>query len=261
MLLPPKLSIQALEAWYGDQPALRGVDLDVAPFGVTALLGPTGAGKSTLLRCINRMHELSPGARARGSVRVRGSVRLDGRELYDPSVDPVMLRRRLGLVAAEPTLFPSMSIRDNVLAGLRMTGQRLGPIRENEIVMRALQEVALWGELRGQLDQRGRGLARGQLQRLCIARALALEPEVLLLDEPCAGLDSLATAKIEDLLHALRSRTTIVLATHDVKQAARVAQHTAFLFEGELIEHASSDVFFTSPEDRRTEDYITGKFS
>ncbi|MFV8754450.1 phosphate ABC transporter ATP-binding protein [Nannocystaceae bacterium ST9] len=250
----PKISLRSLSAWIGETPVLRGVDLDVPARGVTAVIGPSGSGKSTLVRCINRMHELIPGA------RTSGQISLDGRDIQAAEVDPVLLRRRIGMVFREPNPFPSMSIRDNVLAGLRLTGQRLGRAREQVVLERALHQAALWGEVRGRLDERGRGLSAGQQQRLCIARALAVEPEVVLLDEPCATLDPLATAEIEDLLHELRQHYTVVLATHDLHQAARVAQRTAFLLDGELIEQGETDRMFTAPEDRRTEDYITGKF-
>ena len=249
----PKVRVQALRAWFGKQQALQGITLDVPPTAVTAVIGPSGCGKSTFIRCLNRMHELVPGA------RVQGEVLLEGDPIYDAAVDPVLLRRRVGMVFQKPNPFPTMSVRENVLAGLRLTG-RLVPQHADLVVERALCNAALWEEVKDRLDAPGAALSGGQQQRLCIARALAVEPEVLLMDEPCSALDPVATARIEDLIHVLKSVYTIVIVTHNMQQAARVSDHTAFFLSGELVEHDRTDRIFTSPGDSRTEDYITGKF-
>ena len=250
----PKVSVRDLCAWFDDVQVLRGIDIDIAAQGVTAVIGPSGCGKSTFIRCINRLHELSPGA------RMSGHIRVDGVEIQGAGVDPIAVRRKVGMVFAAPNPFPTMSIAANVLAGFRLGGEPLDHARGRQIVERALGQVALWDELREVLDERVRGLTPGQQQRLCIARALAVEPEVLLMDEPCSVLDPMATATIEDLLHELRERYTIVIVTHNLQQAARVAQQVAFFLDGELIEYADADTIFTAPRDKRTEDYITGKF-
>ncbi|MCA9693483.1 MAG: phosphate ABC transporter ATP-binding protein [Myxococcales bacterium] len=220
---------------------------------VTAIIGPSGCGKSTLVRCINRLHELTPGA------RVRGVVEVDGEDVYRAGVDPSAIRRRVGMIFSRPNLFPTMSVRDNVLAGLRLSQVKLEE-GADAAVERALSEAALWAELRDQLDRRALTLAPGVQQRLCIARALALRPEVLLMDEPCSTLDPMATAQYEDVLEGIRGRYTIVIVTHNMQQAARVSQRTAFMLQGELIEIGDTDEIFTAPTDKRTEDYITGKF-
>jgi phosphate transport system ATP-binding protein len=220
---------------------------------VTAIIGPSGCGKSTLIRCFNRMHELVPGA------KMHGRVSLDGEDVYDRTVDPVVVRRRIGMVFQKPNPFPTMTIGENVLAGLRLTGTPTGS-EADAITERALRQVALWDEVKDRLRQGGTGLSGGQQQRLCIARALAVEPEVLLMDEPCSALDPIATTRIEDLLDSLRQRYTIVIVTHNLQQAARVSQHTAFLLQGDLVEFSETGTMFTSPSDKRTEDYITGRF-
>jgi phosphate transport system ATP-binding protein len=248
-----KFSVRGLAAWFGSQQVLHGLDLDISQKRVTAIIGPSGCGKSTFIRCLNRMHELVPGA------RVGGEVRLGDEDIYSSQVDPVLLRRRVGMVFQKPNPFPSMSIRDNVLAGLRLTHQ-LDRARVAEINERALRSAALWDEVKDRLDEPGGGLSGGQQQRLCIARALAVEPDVLLMDEPCSALDPIATARIEDLIHVLRERYTIVIVTHNMQQAARVSDRTAFLLTGELVEYAPTDRIFTAPADKRTEDYVTGKF-
>jgi phosphate transport system ATP-binding protein len=247
-----KLSARALSAWYGDKQVLRSVALDLPARKVSAIIGPSGCGKSTLIRCFNRMHELVPGA------RIDGHVLLDGEDLYGNAVDPVMIRRRIGMVFQKPNPFPTMSIRDNVLAGLTLTGADRS--RGDEILERALRQAALWDEVKDRLREGGTSLSGGQQQRLCIARAIAVEPDVLLMDEPCSALDPIATTHIEELLHALRERYTIVIVTHNMQQAARASQMTAFMLQGELVEFSATDVLFTSPSDPRTEDYITGKF-
>ena len=248
-----KISVKGLEAWFGKHQVLKGIDMDVAARRVTAVIGPSGCGKSTFIRCINRMHELIPGARA------TGKVVLDETDVYASEVDPVLLRRRVGMVFQKPNPFPSMSIRDNVLAGLRLTKQ-LERGRAAEIVERALRQSALWDEVKDKLDKPGTSLSGGQQQRLCIARTLAVDPEVVLMDEPCSALDPIATARIEDLLHELRKEYTIIIVTHNLQQATRVSNRTGFFLHGDLVEYADTDRLFTSPQDRRTEDYITGKF-
>ena len=250
-----KLVVRGLRASFGANHVVRGIDLDIPERRVLAIIGPSGCGKSTFVRCINRMHELVPGA------SVEGSVLLDGSDIYQAAIDPVLLRRRVGMVFQKPNPFPTMSIRDNVLAGLRLTGT-LGRDRRqaDDIVEGALTRAALWDEVKDRLAAFGGSLSGGQQQRLCIARALAVEPEVLLMDEPCSALDPIATARIEDLIHVLRERYTIVLVTHNMQQAARASDLTAFFLQGELIECSPTDRLFTHPSDRRTEDYITGKF-
>jgi phosphate transport system ATP-binding protein len=250
---PMKMTTRGLEAWFGKQQVLKGIDLDIQSRRVTAIIGPSGCGKSTFIRCLNRMHELVPGARS------TGTVTLDDANVYDPAVDPVLLRRRVGMVFQKPNPFPSMSIRENVLAGLRLT-KTMNKGRPAEIVEKALRQAALWDEVKDKLDKPGTSLSGGQQQRLCLARTLAVEPEVVLMDEPCSALDPIATAKIEDLLHALRDDYTIIIVTHNLQQATRVSQRTAFFLTGECVEYADTDRLFTSPGDRRTEDYITGKF-
>ncbi len=247
------IRVKGLDAWFGDKQVLRSIDLDIPAGRVTAIIGPSGCGKSTFIRCLNRMHELVPGA------RVRGEVLLDGVDVYSPETDPVLLRRRVGMVFQKPNPFPTMSVKDNVLAGLRLTGRKIKG-REDEIVERALRQAALWDEVKDRLDLPGSGLSGGQQQRLCIARTLAVEPEVILMDEPCSALDPIATARIEALINELRSDYTIVIVTHNMQQAARVSDRTAFFLMGELVEVGPTERIFTSPRERRTEDYITGKF-
>jgi phosphate transport system ATP-binding protein len=249
----PKLRVQGLSAWYGDHRVLDGISLQVPTSRITAIIGPSGCGKTTFIRCINRMHELVSEA------RVEGRVELDGHDVYDPQVAPEQLRRRVGMVFQKPNPFPTMSIRDNVLAGLRLTGGR-APEGDEAAVEQALRAVALWDEVRDRLRRRADTLSAGQQQRLCIARALAVQPDVLLMDEPCASLDPIATARVEDLLGELRSRYTIVIVTHNMQQAARVSDRTGFILDGALVELDDTDIIFTAPGDRRTEDYITGKF-
>ncbi|MSP25902.1 MAG: phosphate ABC transporter ATP-binding protein [Myxococcales bacterium] len=250
---PAKFSARGVMAFFGDKRVLHGIDLDIPAGEVTAIIGPSGCGKSTFIRCLNRMHELIPGA------RFEGTIELDGSSIYGREIDPVLLRRRAGMVFQKPNPFPTMSIRDNVLAGLRLTGS-LDKTRAEEVVEFALKSSALWDEVKDRLKQPGIGLSGGQQQRLCIARALAVEPEVLLMDEPCSSLDPVATARIEDLIHELKSRYTIAIVTHNMQQAARVSGRTAFFLQGELVEVGATDRIFTAPTDSRTEDYITGKF-
>ncbi len=247
-----KMRTELLHAWFGKTEALKGISIPVIQNHVTAIIGPSGCGKSTLIRCMNRMHEVVPGARA------VGTVLLDGVNIYGRGVDPVLVRRRVGMVFQRPNPFPTMSIRDNVLAGLRLNGMNVN--HADEIVERALHRTALWGEVKDILNRSGSSLSGGQQQRLCIARALALEPEVLLMDEPCSALDPIATSKIEELIHELGQRYTIAIVTHNMQQAARVSHFTAFLYLGELVEYNETNTLFTKPSNPRTEDYITGRF-
>ena len=252
------LQAKDLDAYYGAKQAVGGVSMDIQANAVTALIGPSGCGKSTLIRCFNRMHEFV--ARA----RVEGEVRLHGEDIYAPGVDPVRVRQRIGMVFQKPNPFPTMSIADNVAAGLRFMGVRSkSEIRER--VELALQRAALWDEVKQDLKKPGTALSGGQQQRLCIARAIAVEPEVVLMDEPCSALDPIATLKIEDLMRELVKEYTIVIVTHNMQQAARVSDFTAFMLAGEervgrLIEYAPTDRLFTNPQDKRTEDYISGRF-
>jgi phosphate transport system ATP-binding protein len=246
------ITLRGLNAYYGDTHAVKGVDLDYAANRVTAMIGPSGCGKSTLVRCINRMHEEIPGARA------TGEIRLDDLDLYDDSVDVVSVRRHIGMVFQKPNPFPTMSIFDNVAAGLRLTGARGINVRER--VEQSLRGAGLWDEVKDRLTQPGIGLSGGQQQRLCIARTIAVEPEVILMDEPCSALDPIATLKIEELIHDLKQRYTIVIVTHNMQQAARVADTTAFMLHGEMVEHAPTEKIFSTPDDERTEEYVTGKF-
>jgi phosphate transport system ATP-binding protein len=244
--------LENLNAYYGDVHAVRDVSLTYAANQVTAMIGPSGCGKSTLVRCINRMHEEIPAARA------EGTVRLDEVDVYDPSIDVTMVRRVIGMVFQKPNPFPTMSIFDNVAAGLRLSGTRGLDLRER--VEWALRGAGLWDEVKDRLNAAGTSLSGGQQQRLCIARTIAVEPEVVLMDEPASALDPIATLKIEDLVDELKQRFTIVIVTHNMQQAARVADTTAFMLNGELVEHAPTEKIFSNPDDRRTEDYITGKF-
>jgi phosphate transport system ATP-binding protein len=246
------ITLRKLNAFYGDTHAVVDVDLDYAANRVTAMIGPSGCGKSTLVRCINRMHEEIPGARA------TGEVRLDDTDLYADQVDVVSVRRAVGMVFQKPNPFPTMSIFDNVAAGMRLSGARGIDVRER--VERSLRGAGLWDEVKDRLGQPGIGLSGGQQQRLCIARTIAVEPEVILMDEPCSALDPIATLKIEELIHELKQRYTIVIVTHNMQQAARVADTTAFMLHGEMVEHAPTEKIFSTPDDSRTEEYVTGKF-
>jgi phosphate transport system ATP-binding protein len=244
--------LEQLRAFYGDAEQLRGIDLEFRANEVTAIIGPSGCGKSTMIRCINRMHEEIPGARA------EGRVLLDELDVYADSVDVVAVRRAIGMVFQKPNPFPTMSIGDNVAAGLRLTSRRGGDMRAN--VEAALRSAGLWDEVSDRLDEPGAGLSGGQQQRLCIARSLAVDPEVILMDEPCSALDPIATLKIEELIAELKTRVTIVIVTHNMQQAARVADRTAFMLDGSLVEVGPTHEIFTKPNDSRTEEYVTGKF-
>jgi phosphate transport system ATP-binding protein len=246
------VQLKDLNAYYGATHAVRGVSLDFSADRVTAIIGPSGCGKSTMVRCINRMHEEIPAA------RTSGEVLLDELDLYDSAIDVVAVRRAVGMVFQKPNPFPTMSVIDNVTAGLRLTGASRGEIEDRG--REALVGAGLWDEVKARLKGPGAGLSGGQQQRLCIARALAVEPEVLLMDEPCSALDPVATLKIEELIGELKQRVTIVIVTHNMQQAARVADTTVFMLGGELVEVGATDKVFTNPDDDRTEQYVTGKF-
>ena len=248
-----QLTAEGVSAYYGSARAVRDVSVEFAPGEVTAIIGPSGCGKSTLLRCFNRMHETIPGA------RTEGRVLLDGRDIYARGANAIAVRRHVGMVFQRPTPFPTMNIRDNVAAGLRVTG--MPPRAEvDAIVERALRRAALWDEVKDRLRGSALGLSGGQQQRLCIARAMATEPRVLLLDEPTASLDPMGAQRIEELVYELRGDMTIVIVTHNMQQAARVSDQTIFMLSGELIEVAPTATLFTRPADERTEAYITGRF-
>jgi phosphate transport system ATP-binding protein len=253
------LEVKNLSAFYGINKAVEDITISFDPNTITALIGPSGCGKSTLLRCLNRMHEVVKGAYA------KGEVLLNNEDIYAPTADPVRIRRRIGMVFQKPNPFPTMSIYDNVLAGVKLNGGKQHGVNYDEIVENALRSVALWDEVKDKLKSSGVDLSGGQQQRLCIARAIAVEPEVLLLDEPCSALDPIATLKIEELLQDLRSRYMIILVTHNMQQAARVSEMTAFLLAnenriGHLIEYSPTTQIFTRPKNKRTEDYISGRF-
>jgi len=248
-----RIKVEDLTAWFGDDDVLHSIDMRIPENDVTAIIGPSGCGKSTFLRCLNRMHEQV------SSAGLEGRVELDGQNIYESDVDPVLLRRQIGVVFQEPNPFPTMSIRENVLAGLKLT-HSLDGVDQQEVVETSLRQAALWDEVKDQLETSGAELSGGQQQRLCIARSIAVEPSVLLMDEPASALDPVATAKIEDLIDQLREEYTLVIVTHNMQQAARISQWTAFLLMGELVEFGDTDQMFTHPEDSRTEDYITGKF-
>jgi phosphate transport system ATP-binding protein len=247
-----RIAIENLNAWYGGNHAVKGVSLEVAPNEVTAVIGPSGCGKSTMVRCLNRMHEEIPGARSDGRVTI------DDIDIYGERTDVVSVRRAVGMVFQKPNPFPTKSIFENVAAGLKLTGQRRGNVKRR--VEESLRGAGLWDEVHDRLDMPGMGLSGGQQQRLCIARTIAVEPEVVLMDEPCSALDPIATLKIEELIEELKQRYTIIIVTHNMQQAARVSDRTAFMLDGELVEYAPTEKIFTNPEDRRTEEYVSGKF-
>ncbi len=249
-----KLDVIDLHAWFGAHHALKGVSLPIASRTVTAIIGPSGCGKSTLVRCLNRMHEAVPGARA------AGKVLLDGQDIYARGVDAVRIRAKVGMVFQRPNPFPTMSIFDNVAAGLRLNGGARSRGDLAALVERSLRQAALWEEVKDSLQESGVSISGGQQQRLCIARALAIQPEVLLMDEPCSALDPVATTKIEELIRALKETYTIVIVTHNMQQAARVSDTTALMYLGNLVEFGPTEKMFTAPEKKETEDYITGRF-
>lgn len=251
---PARITVAHLDAWFGRNHVVRDVSIDIHDRQVTAVIGPSGCGKSTFLRCLNRMHETVPEA------RVSGQVTLDALDIYSPGVSPTAVRRRVGMVFQHPTPFPTMSIRDNVAAGLRMLDHRPRRHDVDEIVERALTRTALWDEVKDRLRSSAVALSGGQQQRLCIARALATDPEVLLLDEPTASLDPVSTRRIEELLHELRREVAVVIVTHNMQQAARASDRTAFFYLGRLIESGPTNELFTNPRNEQTEAYITGRF-
>lgn len=246
------LKIEGFGAYFGDNRILKDINLSIPENMVTAIMGPSGCGKTTLIRCINRMHELVPGA------KVEGRILLSGENVY--KTNPILIRRKIGMVFQRPNPFPTMSIYDNVIAGYKLNGIRVGRGELDRIVEESLKRAALWDEVRDSVHRKGTFLSGGQQQRLCIARALAMKPEVLLLDEPTSALDPKATARIEELIIELKEYVTIVLVTHNIAQAARVSDLTAFLYLGDLVEFGPSKKLFTVPEDKRTEEYLTGKF-
>jgi len=248
-----KLSATDLNLWYGETQALHGINLDMPSQEVTALIGPSGCGKSTFLRCLNRMNDLIP------QVRIKGGVALDGEDIYDPSVDVVQLRTFVGMVFQKPNPFPK-SIYENIAYAPRLHGTGTSRSELDDLVESSLKRAGLWNEVADRLDTPGTELSGGQQQRLCIARAIAVNPEVILMDEPASALDPLATATVEELIHELKDNYTIVIVTHNLQQAARVAGYTAFFHMGQIVEVNDTDTLFTNPAEQRTEDYITGRF-
>ncbi len=248
-----KMQSIGLNAWFGQKQALKDINLTVKANAVTAIIGPSGCGKSTFIRTLNRMHELVPTA------KMSGQVLLDGKDIYADEVDPVQIRRRVGMVFQKPNPFPTMSIYDNVAAGLKLTGAKKGK-NLDEVVKRSLEQATLWEEVKDDLKKPGTSISGGQQQRLCIARAIALQPEVILMDEPCSALDPIATAKIEELIVNLKNDYTVVIVTHSMQQAARVSDFTAFMYLGQLVEFGETSGVFENPKNELTEKYITGKF-
>ena len=255
-----RMELQDLNIYYGNFLAVRGVNMVIEPRAVTAFIGPSGCGKSTVLRCLDRMLELTPGG------RVEGRVLLDGQDIYAPNVDPVRVRQQVGMVFQQPNPFPTMSIRDNVLAGIQLNARKMPKAHKDEIVERSLRGANLWNEVKDRLGSPGNGLSGGQQQRLCIARAIAIQPEVLLMDEPCSALDPISTLAIEDLIQELKENYTVVIVTHNMQQASRVSDKTGFFNiegtgkPGQLIEFDLTEKIFTNPSQKDTERYITGQF-
>jgi len=255
-----RIDISDLDIYYGAFLAVQGVNVSIEPRAITALIGPSGCGKSTFLRALNRMHEVVPGA------RVEGKVVMDGQDLYGADVDPVDVRRHIGMVFQRPNPFPTMSIYDNVAAGIRLGARKMPKADLDDLVERSLTGANLWSEVKDRLDRPGAGLSGGQQQRLCIARAIAVEPDVLLMDEPCSALDPISTLAIEDLMTQLRERYTIVIVTHNMQQAARVSEYTGFFNlagvgrPGHLVEFNPTEKIFSNPDEKATEDYISGRF-
>ena len=255
-----RIDIKNLNVYYGKFLAVEGVSMDIAPRSVTAFIGPSGCGKSTLIRTLNRMHEVIPGA------YVEGEVLVDGNNLYGPGVDPVSVRRQIGMVFQRPNPFPTMSIRDNVLAGVKLNNRRISKSDADDLVEKSLRGANLWEEVKDRLDKPGSGISGGQQQRLCIARTIAVEPEVILMDAPCSALDPISTLAIEDLIEELKEQYTIVIVTHNMQQASRVSDMTAFFniagtgMPGKLIEYDTTEKMFSNPSVKATEDYVSGKF-
>jgi phosphate transport system ATP-binding protein len=255
-----RIDVNDLNVYYGNFLAVEGVNINIDPKSVTAFIGPSGCGKSTFLRTLNRMHEVLPGA------RVEGEVLLDGEDLYGPGVDPVTVRSQIGMVFQRPNPFPTMSIRDNVLAGVKLNSKRMSKSDADALVEKSLTGANLWNEVKDRLDKPGSGLSGGQQQRLCIARAIAVKPEVILMDEPCSALDPISTLAIEDLIEELKNEYTVVIVTHNMQQAARVSDKTAFFNiagtgkPGKLIEFNDTGVIFSNPQEKATEDYVSGRF-
>jgi phosphate transport system ATP-binding protein len=245
--------VKNMSIWYGEKRAIQDITLDIASNAVTAIIGPSGCGKSTFLRALNRMHELTP------RTRMEGTVLLNGEDLYSSTVDPTVVRRRVGMVFQKSNPFPTMTIGENVIIGLRLNGVHDQKFL-NERLEKSLRMAALWDEVKDDLHKPGTSLSGGQQQRLCIARTLAVEPEVVLMDEPCSALDPIATAKIEELINELKTKYTIVTVTHNMQQAGRISDYTAFFYLGRLIEFGPTTTIFTNPQERQTEDYITGRF-
>ncbi len=248
-----KISATKVQVFYGETHAIKDVDIEIQPRSVTSFIGPSGCGKSTFLRTINRMNDTID------ICRVKGEIKIDGEDIYDPKVDPVQLRAKVGMVFQKPNPFPK-SIYDNVAYGPRIHGLARNKAQLDDIVASSLQKAGLWEEVKSRLDEPGTGMSGGQQQRLCIARAIAVSPEVILMDEPCSALDPIATAKVEELIDELRENFTIVIVTHSMQQAARVSQRTAFFHLGNLVEEGLTEDIFTNPKDKRTQDYITGRF-
>ena len=252
-LQPYKFEIENLNAWFGSKHVLKNIDMKLKEKAVTAVIGPSGCGKTTFIRCLNRMHEIIPHA------KVSGRVLFDGTDIYNEDADPVQIRRKMGMVFQKPNPFPMMSIYDNVAAGLKLNGVR-NKEKLDSVVERSLKLAILWDEVKDDLKKSGASLSGGQQQRLCIARALAVEPEVILMDEPCSALDPVATAKIEGLIRTLVEDYTVIIVTHNMQQAARVSDYTAFLYLGELVEYGATKDIFENPKSELTEKYITGEF-
>ncbi len=251
--MPEKITIENLNAWFGTKQVLHDINLGIRENSITAIIGPSGCGKSTFIRCLNRMHEVVPMA------KVSGKILVDGKDIYKNGIDPVDIRRCIGMVFQKPNPFPTMSIGDNVVAGLKLNGIKDKKTLEKTIE-ETLKKAALWDEVKNDLNKSGVSLSGGQQQRLCIARALAVEPEIILFDEPCSALDPISTSKIEDLMLELKEKYTIVIVTHNMQQAARVSDYTAFFLYGKLIEFGETNQIFKKPREKSTEDYIVGRF-